>query len=80
MSEADMMFEAEGYKKVNEDNREVLYRYHEVLRGETFDFYIKFAKVGKLVWSKNHKNEFVGIGANVLKAIVEKTKELGWYD
>lgn len=79
-SPADQMFEKEGYAKIIDNEFETDYCYSETIMGDTFFNIIKFAKVAKIVISKNEKDQFFGIGVAVLKAINEKAKELGWYD
>ena len=77
---ADEMFEKLGYKKIKEDDVEILYRQSETIFGEKFVFELLFAKLSKVVFSQTHFRETIGIKMPVLQAINQKCKELGWIE
>lgn len=79
-SPADQLLEKAGYKKLTETDKEAIYYSYNRLLDETFSFFVIFAKISKLVFSKNEKGKVVGIDAKMLKAINKKAEELGWYD
>ena len=81
-SQADKMFEELGYKKITDNDKEIIYKYTETLMGDMIEHIIKFAKVGKIIFSYESNNKFqcVGLDKEGLKAINQKCKELEWLD
>lgn len=79
MSKADEMFEELGYKKIEENDKSILY-----LSEKTFGRIrkIKFWKDDKGIFNDLLEDDevisSVQIGMQELQAINEKVKELGW--
>ncbi len=79
MSKADKMFEELGYKKIRDNQTEVVFKFDEILMGDRCIHHIMFAKVSKLIFSYGEDIELTcGFGMQELQAINEKCKELGW--
>lgn len=78
MSKADEMFEELGFKKILDNEYEIIYRYSEILMGDKIVHTIQIAKVGKIILSygENKNLKVMGFGMQELQAINEKVKEL----
>ena len=77
---ADEMFEKLKYKKIYDDEYEIKYEYKETELGDTFNFILLFAKKGKNFFHKDRECNVIGINIELLQAINEKCKELGWIE
>ena len=75
---ADEMFEELGYKKVYENDVEILYQHKIRLLGDDFDFELLFCKIPKIFFHKDKRKVSIGIEVELLKAINKKVEELGW--
>ena len=79
MSKADELFKELGYKKIEENDKYVLYLSEKSLWRQRK---IRFWKDEKIIFNDLLENDkvvsSVKIGIEELKAINEKVKELGW--
>ena len=79
MSKANKMFEELGYKKVEDNETEIVYEFNKILMGDKCIHKLLFIKVSKLVFSFGEDlEENYGFTMQELKAINKKVKELGW--
>lgn len=81
MSKADEMFEKLEFKKILDDDIEVVYKFDKRLMGDRCIQHIMFSRVSKIIFSYGiDVEQNCGIGLKELQAINEKCKELGWLD
>lgn len=80
MRTADEMLKEYGYYKKYEDEYEIKYEYEATELGDTFNFILLFAKKRKILFHKDRDCNAIGINIELLQAIYEKVKELGWND
>lgn len=76
---ADKMFEELGYKKVYENDVEILYQHKSRILGDDFEFELLFCKIPKMFFHRGiERHVSMGIEVELLKAINKKVEELGW--
>lgn len=81
MSKADKMFEELGYKKIRDNEKEILYKKDKVSQ----EYFIAFGFETKTVMCEYADEDYEMNGAfdfnmQELQAINEKCKELGWIE
>lgn len=79
METADEMFEKIDFIKVEDTDKELVYKSEYYVFGKKFIHHIMFVKIGRTIFSyKERIEEQMGIGIGELQAINKKCEELGW--